>query len=124
MAGRAARRGQTGRKRVQSCPACSCRATRARRSRLCSSCCACVAVHVLCVVAPFIPRQVKFLVAVLEGVLPKGRVAAAADVELEVESKGEFFEGLGNIPEAPKYLRIKGKVSRGRLLRRRCCNWN
>ena len=111
---------------MQSCPACSCRATRARRSRLCSGCCARVAVHVLCVAAPFIPRQVKFLVAVLEGVLPKskGLAAAAAEAELEVESKGEFFEGLGNIPEAPKYLRIKGKVSRGRLLRRRRCSWN
>ena len=109
---------------MQSCPACSCRATRARRSRLCSGCCARVAVHVLCVAAPFIPRQVKFLVAVLEGVLPKSKGLAAAAAELEAESTGEFFEGLGNIPEAPKYLRIKGKVSKGRLLRRRRCKWN
>ncbi len=58
--------------------------------------------------------QVKLLVSVLEGVLPKernrGGVVKSAAAAAEQESKEEFFEGLGNMAEAPKYLRIKGKV--------------
>jgi hypothetical protein len=64
--------------------------------------------------------QVKFLTALLENVLPKdksrkvgwkgGAAAAAAAAAAEQEPREEFFEGLGNIAEAPKYLRIKGKV--------------
>ncbi len=47
--------------------------------------------------------------------LPKDAVrihAKGAAALPESENKGEFFDGLGNIPEAPKYLRIKGKVRR------------
>ncbi len=73
--------------------------------------------------------QVKFLCAVLQGVLPKDRRraagaksvgAAAAEQEGKEgkEGKEEFFEGLGNIAEAPKYLRIKGKVECKALARR------
>ena len=58
--------------------------------------------------------QVKLLVSVLEGVLPKDRnrggVVKSTAAAAEQESREEFFEGLGNMAEAPKYLRIKGKV--------------
>ena len=70
--------------------------------------------------------QVKYLVNVLEGVWPKGKTDSrggggssrggprkeeAAGQEKESNfNKDESFEGLGNIAEAPKYLRIKGKV--------------
>ena len=73
--------------------------------------------------------QVKYLVNVLEGVWPKGKADSrgggggssssrggprkeeAAGQEKESNfNKDESFEGLGNIAEAPKYLRIKGKV--------------
>jgi hypothetical protein len=60
------------------------------------------------------PPQVKFLSTVLEGLMPKDRSKASRAkcvAAAEVESKEEFFEGLGNIAEAPKYLRINGKVS-------------
>jgi hypothetical protein len=67
------------------------------------------------------PPQVKFLSTVLEGLMPKDRSRSKASpakgvaaAEVERESKEEFFEGLGNIAEAPKYLRINGKVSDGR----------
>jgi hypothetical protein len=62
-------------------------------------------------------RQVKFLVAMLEGMLPKdvrGQVGRGAPPE--PENNSDFFDGLGNIPEAPKYLRIKGKVRRATAL--------
>jgi hypothetical protein len=58
--------------------------------------------------------QVRLLVSVLEGVLPKDRnrggVVKSTAAAAEQESREEFFEGLGNMAEAPKYLRIKGKV--------------
>ncbi len=71
--------------------------------------------------------QVKFLTALLENVLPKDKSrkggwrggAAAAAAVVEQEPREEFFEGLGNIAEAPKYLRIKGKV-RAALPAARC----
>jgi hypothetical protein len=61
------------------------------------------------------PPQVKFLSTVLEGLMPKDRSRSNASpaksaAAAEAESKEEFFEGLGNIAEAPKYLRINGKV--------------
>jgi hypothetical protein len=41
---------------------------------------------------------------------PKNMVKSAATKEAEVGEQEQFFEGLGNIAEAPKYLRFKGKV--------------
>jgi hypothetical protein len=62
--------------------------------------------------------QVKFLSTVLEGLMPKDRSdrktsPAKGVTAADVESKEEFFQGLGNIAEAPKYLRINGKVNEG-----------
>ena len=78
--------------------------------------------------APVLPpsltlQQVKYLVSVIEGFLPKGKTersggsrGAPQREEVEIQSKEEFFEGLGNIAEAPKYLRVKGKVRRQQRL--------
>ena len=66
---------------------------------------------------PLTLQQVKYLVSVIEGFLPKGKTERSGGSrggpqreEVEMQSKEEFFEGLGNIAEAPKYLRVKGKV--------------